>query len=223
MNLSQLSRQLARRALTTNPQFRPQRAHSIFTQAQSSLRTKPQTTLQIHRRTFHSFPKRPPVPKRLQTSRATRRHVSDDALDKPDSQLSISQRLKKLSREYGWAALYIYLGLSALDFPFCFLAVKWIGTDTIGHYEHVIVGTVKEWLAWPLGGDVGAKVGEVIDKAESAVMQGHGASTPVEEGERVLETDSLIDHGYKEAEKANRGDNASKLSVARVVRGCSSS
>lgn len=213
MDILRTSRQLVRRALILNARAQPQRAHSLSTQAQSTFRTRPQTALQIHRRALSSLPKRPEAHDRLPVSRATRRHASDDALDKPDSQLSISQRMKKLSREYGWAALYIYLGLSALDFPFCFLAVKLIGTDTIGHYEHVVVGTVKEWLAWPLGGDVGAKVGEVIDKAESAVMQGQGAepSTPVEKGERILETDSVVDHGYKEAEKANRGDNASKL------------
>lgn len=32
----------------------------------------------------------------------------------------------------------VYLGLSALDFPFCFLAVRLLGTDRIGHYEEVV-------------------------------------------------------------------------------------
>lgn len=45
---------------------------------------------------------------------------------------SLSGRLKKLSREYGWAAVGIYLGLSILDFPFCFLLVRTLGTDRIG-------------------------------------------------------------------------------------------
>lgn len=34
------------------------------------------------------------------------------------------------------------MALTALDFPFCFLAVRALGTDRIGHYEHVAV----EWL-----------------------------------------------------------------------------
>lgn len=49
--------------------------------------------------------------------------------------------MKKLSREYGWSALGVYLSLSALDFPFCFLAVRWLGTDRIAHWEHVVVET----------------------------------------------------------------------------------
>lgn len=32
----------------------------------------------------------------------------------------------------------VYLGLSALDFPFCFLAVRLLGTDRIGHYEEAV-------------------------------------------------------------------------------------
>lgn len=64
---------------------------------------------------------------------------------------SLSQRLKKLSREYGWAALGVYLALSALDFPFCFAAVRLLGVERIGYYEHVVVGYVKDKLktVWP--------------------------------------------------------------------------
>lgn len=54
--------------------------------------------------------------------------------------------MRKLSREYGWSALGVYLALSALDFPFCFLAVRMLGTDRIGHWEHAIVNTVKGLL-----------------------------------------------------------------------------
>lgn len=46
--------------------------------------------------------------------------------------LSLSARLKKLSREYGWTAVGVYFGLSLLDFPFCFLLVRTVGTDKIG-------------------------------------------------------------------------------------------
>jgi len=46
--------------------------------------------------------------------------------------LSLSQRLKKLSKEYGWTAVGVYLTLSVLDFPFCFLLVRIVGTEKIG-------------------------------------------------------------------------------------------
>lgn len=50
---------------------------------------------------------------------------------KAEESLSLSGRLKKLSREYGWCAVGVYIGLSVLDFPFCFLLVKWVGTERI--------------------------------------------------------------------------------------------
>lgn len=52
--------------------------------------------------------------------------------DKAQERLSLGARLKKLSKEYGWSAVGVYLGLSVLDFPFCFLLVRIVGTDTIG-------------------------------------------------------------------------------------------
>ncbi|KAJ5963359.1 uncharacterized protein N7479_003235 [Penicillium vulpinum] len=75
---------------------------------------------------------------------------------------SLSQRLKKLTREYGWAALGVYLGLSALDFPFCFAAVRLLGVERIGHYEHVVVGFVKDKLkgVWPQTGGSEAEDGQ---------------------------------------------------------------
>jgi hypothetical protein len=30
-----------------------------------------------------------------------------------------------------------------MDFPFCFIAVRHLGAERIGHYEHVVVETVK--------------------------------------------------------------------------------
>lgn len=64
---------------------------------------------------------------------------------------SLSQRLRKLSREYGWSALGVYLLLSALDFPLCFAAVQLFGVERIGHVEHVIVQSVKDAVSavWP--------------------------------------------------------------------------
>ncbi|KAF2840824.1 hypothetical protein M501DRAFT_902684, partial [Patellaria atrata CBS 101060] len=60
-------------------------------------------------------------------------------LNSPAPAPSLSQRLKKLSREYGWGAFGVYMLLSALDFPFCFLAVRVLGTDRIGRWEHAVI------------------------------------------------------------------------------------
>lgn len=54
--------------------------------------------------------------------------------------------MRKLSREYGWSALGVYLLLSALDFPFCFAAVRLLGVDRIGHWEHTILESAKRVL-----------------------------------------------------------------------------
>lgn len=48
--------------------------------------------------------------------------------------LGLTARLKKLSKEYGWSVIGIYLALSVLDFPFCFLLVRVVGTEKIGKY-----------------------------------------------------------------------------------------
>ncbi|KAG6031510.1 hypothetical protein E4U41_007544 [Claviceps citrina] len=60
--------------------------------------------------------------------------------------LSLSQRLKRLSKEYGWSAVGVYLALSVLDFPFCFLLVRIVGTDTIGKVEHYVLSSVSQFI-----------------------------------------------------------------------------
>jgi len=54
--------------------------------------------------------------------------------------------MRKLSREYGWSALGVYLALTALDFPFCYLLVRYLGTDRVGEWEHLIVSHVKQLI-----------------------------------------------------------------------------
>jgi len=40
--------------------------------------------------------------------------------------------MKKLGREYGWSGVGVYAALCILDFPFCYMLVKTLGTDRIG-------------------------------------------------------------------------------------------
>jgi Protein of unknown function (DUF1279) len=47
--------------------------------------------------------------------------------------------MRKLSREYGWSALGVYFALTALDFPFCYLFVRQMGTDKIGELILLVV------------------------------------------------------------------------------------
>ncbi|KAI0144239.1 hypothetical protein F4776DRAFT_653525 [Hypoxylon sp. NC0597] len=86
------------------------------------------------RRSFHRT-------SRLRDSKSSPKGTADGATQEPQG---ITARLKKLSREYGWAALGVYLGLTVLDFPFCFLLVRSVGTEKIGEIEHFVVSNVKK-------------------------------------------------------------------------------
>ncbi|WAO89557.1 DUF1279 domain-containing protein [Fusarium falciforme] len=68
--------------------------------------------------------------------------VASDA-EKP---MTLTARLKKLTKDYGWATVGVYLGLSVLDFPFCFLFVRIVGAETIGKVEHYVVSSVKAMI-----------------------------------------------------------------------------
>ncbi|KAK1700492.1 peptide alpha-N-acetyltransferase Nat2 [Colletotrichum godetiae] len=109
--------------------------------------------------------------------------------------LSLSQRLKKLSREYGWSAVGVYLALSVLDFPFCFLLVRIVGTDRIGQLEHwvvshvqkVIPDSVKTW--W-------TEYRAALSKAETEQLGNNDISDAVEKAT----------WGVEEAQRANKAE-----------------
>lgn len=66
---------------------------------------------------------------------STRRKTKGPGATEAEETLSLTARLKKLTKEYGWATVGIYFGLSILDFPFCFLFVRAVGTDRIGTWK----------------------------------------------------------------------------------------
>lgn len=104
-------------------------------------------------------------PVQLPKQRRNCRHHSGSSSNTSKTQKeggSLSQRLRRLSREYGWSALGVYFALSALDFPFCFAAVRLLGVDRIGHLEHVVVQAFKNAMhtVWPQGES------EIPDQAE---------------------------------------------------------
>lgn len=147
------------------------------------------------------------------TNGSSRRYNSGTATSPEKENLSIKDRLKKLSREYGWSAVGVYLALSALDFPFCFLAVRTLGTDRIGRWEHAIVDTVKGWVKAPFSTAEGVKegidgVGDVVER-DVLAPDGSAPGKRLLEEETATQQQALDDHGYRAAEKANSGDNAS--------------
>lgn len=75
------------------------------------------------------------APKRGFRFTAWRRNTSNEA--PKVEKLTLGARLKQMSKEYGWTAVGVYLALSALDFPFCFLFVRMVGTEQIGKCIHL--------------------------------------------------------------------------------------
>ena len=122
-------------------------------------------------------------------------------LNSPEPPLSLSQRFRKLSREYGWSALGVYLLLTAVDFPFCFLAVRWLGTERIGHWEHVII----EWFWSIIPSSIYVRKSTPAIKVEGAEEFG------VVDAKTTEIAAPAYDHGVKEAEKMNQGERASEL------------
>jgi hypothetical protein len=104
-------------------------------------------------------------------------------LGSPPQSLTLSQRLKALSKEYGWTAVGVYLALSVLDFPFCFLAVRVLGTERIGRWEHAIIDKFWEIVSIPFP-TLGARKQPVeggLDEDTEAVAVTHHASGGEEE------------------------------------------
>ena len=143
-------------------------------------------------------------------------------LNSPSPSLSLSQRLRKLSREYGWSAFGVYFLLSVLDFPFCFAAVRVLGTDRIGHYEHVLAEWVKGVIPESLVQKWREMRNRMRETAEHDRERGSmtvgglaGEETKVEayaapmEGAEVAAIPGY-DHGVKEAEEMNKSENASR-------------
>ncbi|KAJ5381001.1 uncharacterized protein N7496_003429 [Penicillium cataractarum] len=137
--------------------------------------SKPRTFTSLTTRlTTRTRPRTIQVPRR-NARRANSSSSSSSSTQPPKEGGSLSQRLRTLSREYGWAALGVYLGLSALDFPFCFVAVRLLGVERIGHWEHVVVQSVKDvfYSVWPQ--EEGGKVEGEGDEEGGALVKEDGS------------------------------------------------
>ncbi|KAL1900968.1 DUF1279 superfamily [Sporothrix stenoceras] len=184
------------------------------------------------RRTFHSSRAR-----RSQEGKggAGEAGKSGEGTIAPDK-LTLSQRIKKLSKEYGWTAVGVYFGLSLLDFPFCFLLVRTLGTDRIAaaeeyvvdHVKTVIPESVKErWRKYRAAlkeakkesGVAGVK-GAIVEAATSK----DGADGPVNAdgaaaGEQAAQEGVQDGWGVKEAERRNKHEAslATQLALAYAI------
>ncbi|EEP80810.1 conserved hypothetical protein [Uncinocarpus reesii 1704] len=179
--------------------------------------SKPPTIFRPKFRATHAWAKYPltfrfprPLAKRVVSSpfsapsifrfppRASRRTYSTNS--SPSKPLTFSERMRKLSREYGWSALGVYLFLSALDFPFCFAAVRLLGVERIGHYEQTIVESVKSVLG-PIWG-ASKEQTESLDIGDGAI------ASDIE--------NTAIDHGVIKTEGKMTGEGASTWAPSGV-------
>ncbi|KAI0842441.1 hypothetical protein F5Y06DRAFT_257627 [Hypoxylon sp. FL0890] len=142
---------------------------------------------------------------RLRDTKSSPKGTGDTASQEPQG---ITARLKKLSREYGWAALGVYLGLTVLDFPFCFLLVRSVGTERIGEIEHWVVSNVKKLIP------------------ESVRNRWHEYRKALKESEREnLGNEEISEHvemagwGVEEAERRNKAEASlgTQLALAYAV------
>lgn len=135
-----------------NSEFAVARHLSSFARTRPALPRFPRPgPARVPRRQFHS------------TRGHRDRPRTEGAEDGDAAARSFSERLKALGKQYGWVALGVYLGLSALDFPFCFLAVRLLGTERIGRWEHKILDSF-----WGAAGSVFPGMTEWREKREEA-------------------------------------------------------
>jgi len=127
-------------------------------------------------------------------------------LGSPESPPSLSERLRKLSRDYGWAALAVYLGLSVLDFPLCFLLVRALGTERIGRLEHAIVEGFWAVIGTPFP-SVRDRWDQWRNKSKEQVQDVVSEAT-VREGEVAVGDNTL-----EVAQRSARGETASTYSL----------
>ncbi|KAK4104226.1 hypothetical protein N658DRAFT_557166 [Parathielavia hyrcaniae] len=151
------------------------------------------------RRPFHAT-----RPRRADT--APKDGAPKDGSAAGEQPLSLSGRLRKLSREYGWTAAGVYLALSVLDFPFCFLLVRTVGTEKIAHLEYVVVSNVQKVIPE----QIQTWWHEYRHAAKEAKRQRTGEAEDLE----------IIGHGVAEADHRNKQDGASlatQLALAYAI------
>lgn len=161
---------------------------------------------------------RPPPGNSSSSSSPSRGYNPTPTLNSPPPPLSLSQRLRKLSREYGWAAFGVYMLFTALDFPFCFAAVRYLGADRIGRYEHAVVEWAKSAVPESVREAWRTRVVASKQQQQQQQQQQQEGEGEAGQGGTVAVAEVGVgfvpgyDHGVKEAEKRNNEtENASEF------------
>lgn len=102
----------------------------------------------------------------------------------------------------------VYLFLSAIDFPFCFAAVRWLGVERVGHAERVVVESVRG--AIPEAVKDRWRRFKTTRRELLGLEQGHAPDPVQRDHPAIAEVVNEFDHGVIEAAKVNDSENASK-------------
>jgi hypothetical protein len=163
---------------------------------------------------------------------STRKRAAQATAEGTQESLSLSGRLKKLSREYGWTAVGVYFSLSVLDFPFCFLLVKTVGTERIGEWpgrRHSLaaldankvnlsttcLGELEHWVV--------SNVARFIPESVKTFWQEYRAALKEAEVKQIGNDDvsegiEMAGWGVKEAEEKNQEGASEYLAAYESLR-----
>lgn len=191
-------------AAKTNPGFFTQRARiSQLRLPTTGPGGKTGRTQQLSKPTSFFTPRRNFNSSRVRRDGDKGHRPNGNTAKEPES-LTLSQRLKKLSREYGWTAVGIYLTMSVLDFPLCFLLVRVVGTDRIAYVEEIVVDNAKK----------------VIPQRIQDFFHEYRNSYKKAKEERTGQAEEMVmGHGVAEAEAANKqgASLATQLALAYAI------
>ncbi|KAH8880004.1 hypothetical protein GQ53DRAFT_670788 [Thozetella sp. PMI_491] len=150
-------------------------------------------------------------PKRSFHTSRVRKNAAQQAAEgaqKEAEPASLSARMKKLSREYGWVAVGVYLSLSVLDFPFCFLLVRMVGTEKISEIEHWVLSHAEKAIPQSVKA-FWNNYRQALKDAEKEQLGSNNISEDVE----------MVGWGVKEAEERNKTEAslATQLALAYAI------
>ncbi|KAF3905706.1 hypothetical protein AA313_de0200807 [Arthrobotrys entomopaga] len=148
-------------------------------------------------------------PKKLPTTTTTRSFYTSNAPaagpTNGNGHLTVGQRMRQLFKEYGMSAVGVYFLLSVLDFPFCFLFVRMVGTEKIARYEHIIIDGFWSFMPEFIRQFRPKAVKEAKAQAEAQAMGFGGDIDSLAHGEGQIQPESGV--------KSESGDSASLWTI----------
>ena len=103
----------------------------------------------------------------------------------------------------------VYFFLSAIDFPLCFAAVRWLGVERVGHAERVVVEGVRGAIPEAVK-DRWRRL-KKIRRELVGLEQDHALDPIPRDQPAIADVVNEFDHGVVEAAKVNNSENASKI------------